>query len=150
MTLVTHMTMHELYIYMYIYVCTLKLLKCTVLAPTVTYIFFSVQLRDFFTFSQRLKKCFSWRFRKDARLKKKFLHTFTEMSSSKSGHSVNNLQMEKIGKNTTAACQKHLTAKRNHPDIQKYLQPKSDFIYHFPIDSEPNGIPFGSESIEKR
>ena len=28
-------------------------------------------------------------------------------------------------------------------------QPKSDCIYHFPMDLEPNGIPFCSKSIGK-
>ena len=29
------------------------------------------------------------------------------------------------------------------------IKPKSDCIYHFPVDKEPNGRPFGSKSIEK-
>ena len=30
-----------------------------------------------------------------------------------------------------------------------YINPKSDCIYHFPVDSDPNGRPFVSKSIGK-
>ena len=30
-----------------------------------------------------------------------------------------------------------------------HIKPKLDCIYHFPIDLEPDGCPFGSKSIEK-
>ena len=45
-----------------------------------------------------------------------------------------------------------LSVPRAHSEIfakSYYINPKSDCIYHFPIDLEPNGRPFGSKSTGK-
>ena len=39
----------------------------------------------------------------------------------------------------------HLT----QTDKSHWIKPKSDYIFHFPIDFYPNGLPFGYKSIGK-
>ena len=44
---------------------------------------------------------------------------------------------------------KDISYPNHNPRYQACIYIKSDCIYHFPIDLEPNGRPFGSKSIGK-